>query len=579
MKRRLATILVGDVVGYSALMEADEEGTARRLQQATALARRVVAEYEGRIFKLMGDAILAEFGSPLNALRAAVGLRAGLAETTPPLQVRLGLHLADVIESGDDLIGDGVNLAARIQQQATPGAIEISGTLFEQVRRHSPFTFDSLGMKQFKNISEGLPVYRLRGEQERWVFQVAPTERAPRRNKRPFSIAVVPLTMPPQGDDLRFLAEGLSEDIILELGRFRHLFVSSRTASAVLENEKPDPVRIGNSLGVCYLLSGSVRRLGPNVRLQLSLAETEEGSIIWNDRIDRPFEQLLDALDEIVARIAATVIGRLEEADIMAARRRRPESMSAYECHLRGLELHRRGGVTDENLVEAIKWFDRAIEADPNFGRPYAMKVCAVSGLPDFDFAAGEKILHRALELDPNDPEANRIMGSVQMAKGDFKAAHRYHEKAMELSPNDAYIKGRSAAFHNFIGQPERALELLDLAEALDPYLPVWCVEERGVALYGQERYSEALQQLGALPFQTRRSRLYQIAAQVASGHFEQAQSLARTVLALDPNVTLSHVLQQEWYRDPAVLDQLKERLLAAGLPERKAIRRLPEKS
>ena len=507
MKRRLATILVGDVVGYSAMMEADEEGTAARIAELTTLLREKVEAREGRVFKTMGDAVLADFASPLNALRCAVELRGALAEMSPPLQMRFGLHLADVIESGEDLIGDGVNLAARIQGAAAPGAIEISGTLFEQVRRHSPFVFDSLGKQRFKNISEGIPIYRLRGDQERWVFQVAPTEASPHRTKRPNSIAVVPLTVPSNGEEVRFLADGLTEDLILELGRFRRLFVSSRTASAVLEDQKRDPVAIGDALGVRYLLSGSLRKIGANVRLNLALAETGEGRIIWNDRVDRPFEQLLDALDEIVARIAATVIGRLEEADIIAARRKRPESMSAYECHLRGLELHRLGGVTDENLREAVRWFDRAIEADPNFGRSYTMKICAISGLPNFAWEEGERILHRALELDPNDPEANRVMGSIQMQKGDFEASRKYHEKAMELSPNDAYIKGRSAAFYTFFGKPERALELLDEAEALDPYLPVWCVEERGIAFYAQERYRDAIEHLCALPFQTRRAR------------------------------------------------------------------------
>jgi adenylate cyclase len=569
MKRRLAAILVGDVVGYSAMMEADEERTAARLAELTVLVGEKVEAREGRVFKTMGDAVLAEFATPLNALRCAVELRGALAELSPPIQMRFGLHLADVIESGDDLIGDGVNLAARIQAAAAPGAIEISGTLFEQVRRHSPFTFDSLGEQKLKNISGGIPVYRLRGDQERWVFQVAPTEASPHRSKRPYSIAVVPFTVPPPGEEVRFLADGLTEDIILELGRFRRLFVSSRTASAVLENQKADPVAIGDALGVRYVLSGTLRKSGSRVRINLSLAETGEGRIVWNDRIERPFETLLDTVDEIVAHIAATVIGRLEEADIVAARRQRPESMSAYECHLRGLEFHRLGGVTDENLREAVKWFDRAIEADPNFGRSYAMKICAVSGLPNFEWEAGERILHRALELDPNDPEANRVMGSIQMQKGDFEAARKYHEKAMELSPNDAYIKGRSAAFYTFFGKPERALELLDEAEALDPYLPVWCVEERGVAFYAQERYREAMEHLCGLPFQTRRSRLYQIAARMALGETEQAQKLARAALALQPDLSTKYVREQEWYCDHAVLEKLAQRLIEAGVPER----------
>lgn len=302
--------------------------------------------------------------------------------------------------------------------------------------------------------------------------------------------------------------------------------------------------------------------------MSLSLAETDKGQIVWSHRIEQPFEALLDTVDDVVAQIAATVIGRVEEADIVEARRKRPESMSAYECHLRGLEFHRLGGVTDDNLREAIKWFDRAIEADVNFGRPYAMKVCAISGLPGFDSEEGERTMHRALELDPNDPEANRIMGSVQMAKGDFQAARRYHEKAMELSPNDAYIKGRSAAFYIFFGMPERALELLDEAEALDPYLPVWCAEERGVAFYVQGRYREAVERLSALPFQTRRSRLYQIASRMALGETEEAQRLTRSALAAQPDLNAAFVRSQEYYRDRAILEELLERLYAAGVPQ-----------
>lgn len=286
MKRRLASILVGDVVGYSAMMEADEEGTAKSIADLCSMFREKVAARDGRVFKTMGDAVLADFASPLNAVRCAVEMRSALAENSDArMQMRFGLHLADVIESGDDLLGDGVNLAARIQSSADPGAIEISGALFEQVRRNSPYKFDSLGQREFKNISEPILVYRLRGEQERWVFQTAPTETAPRRAKRPYSIAVVPLTA--QEDDVRYLADGVTEDLILELGRFRKLFVSSRTASAVLQNEKPDPVAIGGALGVRYVLSGNLRRRGEKVRINLSLAETDEGRIVWSDRIER----------------------------------------------------------------------------------------------------------------------------------------------------------------------------------------------------------------------------------------------------------------------------------------------------
>jgi tetratricopeptide (TPR) repeat protein len=196
------------------------------------------------------------------------------------------------------------------------------------------------------------------------------------------------------------------------------------------------------------------------------------------------------------------------------------------------------------------------------------MKICAAAGLPNFDSEQGERLTQRALELDPNDPEANRIMGAVQMAKGAYAAARHYHEKAMELSPNDAYIKARSAAFFTFFGMPERALELLDEADALDPYLPVWCVEERGIACYAQGNYSAAINHLALLPFQTRRSRLYQIASHVALGESDQARKLGRAALAVRPDLSVEYVREQEWYRDRQLLDKLMERLIAAGVPE-----------
>ena len=242
--------------------------------------------------------------------------------------------------------------------------------------------------------------------------------------------------------------------------------------------------------------------------------------------------------------------------------------MTSYEFHLRGLEYHRLGGITDENLRQAVSWFDRAIDADPNFARPRAMWVCARSGLPDFDLDDGERRTQRALELDPNDPEANRIMGAIKMYQGEFVASRQYHEKAMTLSPSDAYIKGRSAAFYNFAGEPDRALMLLDEAEELDPFLPVWCVEERGVALYTLGRFEGAVESARGLTFQTRRSRIYRAASRVALGDIDRARQIIAEAIASAPDLTAKFVRENELYRDPEVTRTLIERLTAAGLPQ-----------
>jgi len=487
MKRRMAAILIADVVGYSGLMEADEDGTAQRLANCRSLIDAEIAKHDGRLFKAMGDAVLVEFASPINAVRCAVDIRAGLVLAEHgderPLRMRFGLHLADVLVENDDLIGDGVNLAARIQQSADPDAIDVSAGLFEQIRRNSPFAFDDRGEQSFRNIVEPVRIYRLRGEITRHIYQIAPTRPTPMQVKRPHSLAVMPIEVASGNEDQRYLSEGITEELIFELGRFKKLFVMSRSATRALAATAYDPQTVGDRFGVRYVLTGTIRQLGSQIRLSLSLSETETGGVVWSNRLNESFESLVDRLDELVSRVASTVLGRIEESDIVATRRLKPESMTAYEFYLRGLEYHRLGGVVDENLHQATRWFENAIEADANFARPRAMWVCARSGLPEFDWDDGERRTQRALELDPNDPEANRIMGSILMHRGAFEASRKYHEMAMALSPSDAYVKGRSAAFYNFSGEPERALQLLDEAGELDPFLHVWCVEERVAVL------------------------------------------------------------------------------------------------
>jgi adenylate cyclase len=573
VNRRMAAILVADIVGYSALMEADEEGTARRLADCRNRIAAEIAKYDGRLFKAMGDAVLVEFASPINGLRCAVDIRSALFLTNqgdnPPFRMRFGLHVADVLVDNDDLIGDGINLAARIQQAADADAIDISGALFEQIRRNSPFAFDDRGDQAFRNISEPVRVYRLRGEINRHVYQIAPTQQPrPVQAKRPYSLAVMPIEAAAGSEDKRYLADGITEELIFELGRFNKLFVVSRTATRAVAEAAYSPQTVGERLGVRHVLTGAVRQFGAQFRLSLSLSETETGGVVWSDRVTENFENLVNQLDRLTSRIASTVLGRIEESDIATARRLKPESMTAYEFHLRGLEYHRLGGVVDENLREATRWFERAIEADANFARPRAMWVCASSGLPEFDETDGERRTQRALELDPNDPEANRVMGSILMHRGAFDASRKYHEKAMALSPSDAYIKGRSAAFFNFAGEPERALKLLDEAAELDPFLHVWCVEERVAVLYNLGRLREAIEAALQLTFQTRRSRLYRAAAHAALGETERARDVVVEAIASAPDLTTDYLETHEFYRDQAIKSRLIEFLICAGLPK-----------
>jgi tetratricopeptide (TPR) repeat protein len=316
------------------------------------------------------------------------------------------------------------------------------------------------------------------------------------------------------------------------------------------------------------VLDGQVRRIGKNIRIGLTLSETEAGSVVWSDKINRPFDDLLDLLDETVSKIAATVAGPMEDASMVAARRRSPDNIEAFECLLRGIDHHRLEGVTDDNAREAVKWFSKAIEADPNYAAAYAWRVCAASWLWDFDYDDGERDIRRALELDPCDPEANRILGFFELLKGNFDQAKSLSLKAMQLNPTDAYVKARSAAVMTYIGEPLLALSLLDEAEALDPLLPVWCIEERGVALYALERYPDALEALGRLVFQTYRSRLYRAASLVALDRPNEARKLRGEAIAGNSGLTTTKFMARECYRDLEKRHALQERLERAGLPK-----------
>lgn len=570
MRRKIAAILVGDIVGSTQHMEVDEDNSVKRFDECLKVVSKVISSHDGRVFNRQGDALLAEFRSPVNAIRAAMNARGVIATIAgmAPNDIRFGLHLADVVEIDGDLRGDGVNIAARIQASADPGAIDVSDALFHQVRRNSPCVFDELGPRSFKGISEPIRIYRVSEQLERHRLQVSrsigknvPTE------KRPYSISVLPFVASSSADDdQQFLAEGFTEDLILELGRYRRLFVLSRSASMALTER--DPVKIGDELGVRFVLSGSVRRLGSKIRLNLSLSETDSGTVLWADRIQKPFDEIVELMDEVTARVAATVSGRMEDADLKAARMRPPDNLSAYECFLRGLDYHRRGGVTEANLREAASWFERAIAEDPNFARAHAMFVCAAYGLegfPDEDMRA--RVRH-ALLLDPNDPEANRVMGSMLLYEHEYDASRQFHLKALELAPNDAYIIGRCAAFHLFAGQPEEALNLLDRAESLDPYLPVWCTEERVAANYVLHQFEDALQAARRLAFQTRRTSLYRVACRVALGDIERARRLMLEAIGTNPDLNPEFVLKNEHYKDSSITNELLARLHQAGLPK-----------
>lgn len=574
MDRKLAAIMVADIVGSTAAMEADEEAAVRLISKGLSAVEAKIIEFGGRVFSTAGDAILAEFSSPVKAIEAAISSRTAITESCDMSveDLRIGLHLADVIVRGDDLLGDGINVAARIQAAALPGCIDISSAVFDQVRRTTRHVFSDLGQQNFKGISEPIQIFRVLWKKDRDRYQILSTKTPAPKHRNANSVVILPLETTastgaaPDEEDQRFLAEGLTDDLTLELSRFHSLFVTSRTAATAVATT--DSMEIGRLLGVEYILSGSVRKLGDRIRFNISLIETKGGTIVWSDRIQRQFDDVFDIMEEITTRTAATVTGRIEHASAAAARLKRPENMSAYECYLKGIEHHRMGGVTDDHVHKAIAWFEKAIQLDPEFGRPYAMQQCSLSYLPEFDIEHAASRVAKAMELDPTDPEAHRIMGIIRIKlHNDYEASRLNHDKACDLAPHDAYILGRCAAFYTFNGNVEKALTLLDKAEILDPYLPVWVTEERVAAYYSLGEYDKMFSTINMLPFQTRRTCIYKAAALVAQGQAEDAKEQIEKALADDPNLSAEYIRSQELFKDQDLLNLLVSRACEAGLP------------
>ena len=574
MKRKLAAILSADVAGYSRLMGEDEESTIRTLTDYRSGMSALIQQYQGRVVDAPGDNLLAEFGSAVHAVTGAVEIQRELAERNAELpddrkmHFRIGVHVGDVIEDEDRIYGDGVNIAARIQAAAESGSVFVSQSLFDQVKRQSSYRFEDTGLHSLKNIPEQVRLYKIIGGMPTYRFLNKPSKKhATAQRVRASSIAVLPFGVTGGDEDQQYFADGLTEDIIVELARFKKLFVSSRSASFAYDTQGIDPLQVGRELGVKHILEGQVRRLGKRVRISVRLINVQSGEHLWADRFDRQFDDLFDILDELVGRIVGTIVGRVEAAGMAEARRKRPEDQTAYDYLLRGLEFHRLGGVTIDNLREAVKWYERAIAADPNYGLAYAWHVCASATLPDFDLAGGMKFMQKAIELDENDAEAHRIMGACQMLARDYGAAEYHHLRAMDLNPSDAFIKARSAAFYTFKGEPNRALALIEEAVAQDPYLPVWCIEERGVALFALQRYDEALSALGAMPFQTYRSRCYEAACRMAMDDKKGAGDAVARALLIHPTLTASEFFHQEAFKDKEQVSNLQKLLTEAGLP------------
>ncbi len=477
-QRRLAAILAADVVGFSRMMEADEAGTMTTLK---SLRREVlnplVAKHQGRIFKTTGDGVLVEFGSAVNAVQCAVDLQQGMAAANEGqsedrhIVLRIGVNLGDVMVEGGDLYGDGVNIAARLEALAEPGSVLISGTAYDYVRNKVKTGFEDLGAQSLKNITEPVRTYRVTGTPDVAVAAPKPASDKP-------SIAILPFTNMSGDLEQEYFSDGITEDLITELSKFRSLFVISRNSAFAFKGLSISVREISRKLGVRYIVEGSVRRAANRLRITAQLIDAMEDAHLWAERYDRELADIFDVQDQVVRAIVSEIEPKLLSSERSRALRKPPESLDAWENYQRGLWHWYKYNPKDRETV--ISFFERAIAIDPGFAPAHAglaSGLCLyilLGASPDIDadLERAYEAAELAIRLDEHDPFAHLAMYRVCIAKSKHEMAMRAAENAIRLNPNLAMAHfGRGHALWH-AGRAREAIASLDEAMRLGPHDP-----------------------------------------------------------------------------------------------------------
>ncbi len=581
-QRRLAAILAADVVGSSRLMEADETGTLAALKaRRKSVLNPLVSKHQGRIFKTTGDGVLVEFGSAVNAVQCAVDLQQGMsaANSGQPedrhIVLRIGVNLGDVIAEGGDLYGDGVNIAARLEALAHPGGICVSGKLRDEIGRKLDLVFDDLGEKSLKNIASPVRVYGVRPGKE--GAMAGPALTLPDKP----SIAVLPFQNMSGDPEQEYFADGVVEEIITALSRFRGLFVIARNSSFTYKGRAVDVKQVGRELGVRYVLEGSVRKAGNKVRITGQLIDASTSAHLWADRFDGNLEDIFDLQDQMTTSVVGAIAPKLELAEIERIKHKPTDSLDAYDHYLRGMSCIRLW--TRDGIDTALSHFYKAIEIDPKFASPYGLAARCYSQRKAggwvldaaYETAETARLARRAVELGSDDALALCTAGlALGYVVGDLDEANELIDMAIDLNPNLAWAWYFSSWVKLWRGESELAIERVERAMRLSPYdlqMPEM-QDAMAMALFCTGRYAEARQwamkSLRGFP-DFLLPQCTAAASAAAIGRLDEAKERVVRLLQSNPSLRISDLKEKlPELRKPEDFAIFADGLRKAGLPE-----------
>jgi TolB-like protein/class 3 adenylate cyclase len=581
VERRLTAILAADVAGYSRLMGADEEGTLAQLRaHRRALIDPKIEEHHGRIVKTTGDGMLVEFGSIVGAVRCAVEVQRGMVARNADLpqekriEFRVGIHFGDIIIDGGDILGDGVNLAARLEGLAEPGGICVSARVQEDARGKLDIPFEDAGEQQLKNIAWPLRVYRVRVS----GAVAGPRPALPLPDKP--SIAVLPFQNMSGDPEQEYFADGIVEDIITALSRFRHLFVIARNSSFTYKGRLVDVRQVGHELGVRYVGEGSVRKAANRVRITAQLIDTGTGAHLWADYFDGALEHVFDLQDRVTTNVVNAITPKVEQAEIERAKRKPTESLDAYDYFLRGLANFYR--YTQEANNEALLLFDKAIELDPDFAMAYGMAAWCYNQRDTFgwiidrkrDVARAVALGWQAVELGREDAGA-LACGGIALARfgRNPESGIAFIDRARALNPNFAAAWYFSGWVNLYLGNLELSITHFAHCMRLSPLDPIGFMMQAGIAFahFLAHRNDEALswaeRALREKPICHPALRIAAVTNAFA-GRMEEAQKIMMRLRQVDPVLRISNLKDKTPLCRSEDMARYVEGMRKAGLPE-----------